>query len=62
MRERAPGEPEINEETVGERTPPERKERDGFMRYIGSQVGMWTFVVLLFLAGLITIIVYANVY
>ncbi len=52
----------INEETVGQRTPPGRKERDGFMRYIGSQLGVWTFVVLLFVAGLIAIIVYANMY
>lgn len=32
------------------------------MRYIGSQLGVWTFVVQLFVAGLNAIIVYANVY
>jgi hypothetical protein len=62
MAERRHGEPEITAETVGKGEPRHRKEGDGLMRYIGSQLGVWVFVVLLFVAGLIAIIVYANVY
>ena len=62
MRDQRPGDPEIDAEAVGQTDPPHRERRDGFMRYVGSQVGMWTFVVILFVAGLIAIIIYANVY
>lgn len=67
MRETRPDQPEIDPEAVGETTSEEhisqeRKERDGFLRYIGTQVGMWTLVAVLSVIALIAIIVFANIY
>ncbi|MGI8644615.1 MAG: hypothetical protein ACR2LS_10955 [Thermomicrobiales bacterium] len=62
MREQQPGEPEITDEAVGQRAPHDDGKPDGFMRYIGTQLGMWVFVAILFVIGVIAIVVYANVY
>lgn len=62
MREPRSDQPEIDPEAVGADRSEEHNERDGFMRYIGTQVGMWALVAVLFVIALIAIIVYANIY
>ena len=62
MHERRPDQPKIDPEAVGAEQPEEHRERDGFLAYIGTQLGMWALVAILFVIGVIAIIVYANVY